>query len=78
MKFLKRILDYIPRNMYQIGLKYVGDDRIEWGYITPRYECFLDEEAQRLEDDENDYYYVYRAVWCSPKWLAAQTEFEGW
>jgi hypothetical protein len=58
-KFLKFLLGHIPRKMYWIGLEWNDTGKVEWGYITPNYENYLDEEATRLEEDENEYFYVY-------------------
>lgn len=70
----KRLLDRIPRPMYQVGL--VESGRIEWGYICENRKKL--KESLEMESESGEYSATYRVVWMSPAKLASIPEFMGW
>ena len=76
--WFQRLIDRIPRRMYQIGMSYNDESSpIYWRYVLDKWDAELirDEEQGFHEDDCSLH---IRRVWLSPAWLDTQEEFQGW
>lgn len=75
MKFLQKLLNRIPRPMFQVGL--VDNNRTYWGFITPNWADV--EEENKLENEYGDSdLLTFRIVLISPAKLENLDEFKGW